>query len=87
MLARRTPFRPHANGQVVAEATQLGYSGFARSAGSTNLGELSHAGVEIEKISEAMGHSNSTVTQVLYRHSLADKVSDAARVMDTMWGS
>src|ERR1022692_2719445 len=30
MLARRAPFRPHANGQVFAEATQLGYSGFTR---------------------------------------------------------
>jgi integrase len=48
---------------------------------------LSDAGVDIEKISDAMGHSNSTVTRAVYRHSLADKVSDAARVMDAMWGS
>jgi integrase len=48
---------------------------------------LSDAGTDIEKISDAMGHKDSSITRTVYRHALADKTSDAARVMDDIiWG-
>ena len=43
---------------------------------------LSDADVNIEKISDALGHKNSTVTKVVYRHQIADEVAVAAPVMD-----
>jgi len=43
---------------------------------------LSDAGTDIERIADAMGHANSTVTREVYRHQLSDKTSDAARIMD-----
>ena len=49
---------------------------------------LSDAGTDIEKIADAMGHTNSNVTRAVYRHALADKTSDAARLMDDIiWGT
>jgi integrase len=43
---------------------------------------LSDADVNIEKISDALGHKNSTVTKVVYRHQIADEVTAAAVTMD-----
>jgi integrase len=43
---------------------------------------LSNHGVPIEVISDAVGHINSSVTREVYRHQIADQVSDAARVWD-----
>jgi integrase len=48
----------------------------------TFVSMLSDAGVEIEQIADAVGHINSRVTQVVYRHQLADKVSQTAEAMD-----
>lgn len=53
----------------------------------TFVSVLSDAGVDIEKIADAAGHANSTVTRTVYRHQLTDTVSDAARVMDDIWGA
>jgi integrase len=48
---------------------------------------LSDAGTDIERIADAMGHKDSSITRTVYRHALADKTSDAARVMDDIiWG-
>ena len=48
---------------------------------------LSDAGTDIEKIADAMGHKDSTITRAVYRHALADKTSDAAKIMDhIIWG-
>jgi integrase len=48
---------------------------------------LSDAGVDIEDISDAAGHSSSTVTREVYRHQIADKVTRAAEAMDRIFGT
>jgi integrase len=48
---------------------------------------LSDAGTDIELIADAMGHVNSNVTRTVYRHQIADKVAQAASVMDSIFGS
>jgi integrase len=52
----------------------------------TFVSVLSDSGVDIEKIADAVGHINSTVTKSTYRHQIADKVTAAATVMDTVFG-
>jgi IS30 family transposase len=42
--------------------------------------------VDIEKIAEAVGHINSTITRTVYRHQIADKVTVAATAMDSIFG-
>ena len=46
---------------------------------------LSDADVNIEKIADALGHKNSAVTKVVYRHQIADEVAAAAPVMDEVF--
>ncbi len=46
---------------------------------------LSHAGTPVEQIADAMGHSNTHVTQKVYKHALEDQVSGAASVFDRAW--
>jgi integrase len=46
---------------------------------------LSHQGVPVEQIADAMGHSNTGVTQKVYKHALEDQVSGAASVFDRAW--
>ena len=46
----------------------------------------SDSGVDIEKIAEAVGHINSTITKTVYRHQIADKVTVAAIAMDAIFG-
>jgi integrase len=48
---------------------------------------LSHGGTDIEQIADAMGHSNSNVTRVVYRHGLADRISAAASTFDRIMGA
>ena len=45
---------------------------------------LSHNGVPIEVISDAVGHNNSRITREEYRRQITDQVSEAARVWDTI---
>jgi integrase len=52
----------------------------------TFVSVLSDSGVDIERIADAVGHVNSTVTKVVYRHQLADKVTAAATAMDAIFG-
>jgi IS30 family transposase len=47
---------------------------------------LSDSGVDIDKIAEAVGHVNSTITKTVYRHQIADKVTVAATAMDAIFG-
>jgi IS30 family transposase len=47
---------------------------------------LSDSGVDIEQIADAVGHVNSTVTKVVYRHQIADEITSAATVMDSIFG-
>jgi len=51
----------------------------------TFVSTLSDADVDIEKIADAVGHVNSNVTRTVYRHALADVVSEAATVMDRLY--
>ena len=48
---------------------------------------LSDSGVDIEKIADAVGHVNSTITKSVYRHQIADRVTVAATAMDGIFGS
>ncbi len=48
---------------------------------------LSDHGVDIEQISDAVGHENSTITKTVYRHQIADVVTRAAMTMDDIFGS
>jgi integrase len=48
----------------------------------TFVSVLSDAGVDIEKFADAAWHINSNVTRTVYRHAIADKVSEVAAAMD-----
>jgi integrase len=48
---------------------------------------LSDAGVDIEAIGDAAGHSSSTVTREVYRHRIAPELSAAAVAMDRIFGA
>ena len=48
---------------------------------------LSDAGVDIEDIADAAGHSSSRVTREVYRHQISDKVARAAEAMDRIFGA
>ncbi len=52
----------------------------------TFVSVLSDSGVDIEQIADAVGHIDSTVTKAVYRHQIADKVTAAATVMDSIFG-
>jgi len=52
----------------------------------TFVSVLSDSGVDIERIADAVGHINSTVTKAVYRHQIADEVTSAATVMDSIFG-
>ncbi len=53
----------------------------------THVSVLSDAGVDMEVIADSVGHVNSTVTKVVYRHQIADKVARAAAAMDQIFGT
>jgi integrase len=46
----------------------------------------SHSGVSIEEIADAVGHVNSNITKIVYRHQLRDEISTAATVFDGLAG-
>ena len=48
---------------------------------------LSDAGVDIEAIADAAGHSSSTVTREVYRHGIAPELSGAAMATDRIFGA
>jgi integrase len=52
----------------------------------TFVSQLSDSGVDIERIADAAGHVNSNVTRAVYRHQIADAVSEAAGAMDRRYG-
>jgi integrase len=52
----------------------------------TFVSVLSDSGVDIEQIADAVGHVNSTVTKAVYRHQIADEITTAATVMDSIFG-
>lgn len=48
---------------------------------------LSDAGVPVEEISRLVGHSGTTVTELVYRHQLKPVLQTGATVMDRLFGS
>jgi integrase len=48
----------------------------------TFVSMLSAHGVDIEVISDAVGHANSGVTRTVYAHQITDQISSAAEVWD-----
>src|SRR5829696_3291666 len=48
---------------------------------------LSDAGVPLEQISQLVGHSGTTVTELVYRHQLRPVIQTGATVMDRLFGS
>lgn len=47
---------------------------------------LSDAGVPLEEISRLVGHSGTTVTELVYRHQLKPVIQTGATVMDRLYG-
>ncbi|MGL5931246.1 MAG: tyrosine-type recombinase/integrase, partial [Dermatophilaceae bacterium] len=47
---------------------------------------LSDAGVPIEDISRLVGHSGTSVTELVYRHQIRPVVEKGAEVMDDIFG-
>lgn len=48
---------------------------------------LSDSGVPLEQISQLVGHSGTSVTELVYRHQIRPVVQTGARVMDTLFGA
>ena len=48
---------------------------------------LSDAGVPIEQIARLVGHSGTTVTELVYRHQLRAAIQTGATVMNRLFGS
>lgn len=72
--------------QVLCERAGIGAEWTPRELRHTFVSVLSDSGVDIEKIAEAVGHVNSTITKTVYRHVIADKVTVAATAMDSIFG-
>jgi integrase len=49
------------------------------------VSELSDAGVPVEQISQLVGHSGTTVTELVYRHQLRPVLQTGATVMDQLF--
>lgn len=71
------------------------YAGFQRACNGTwHPHELRHSfvsllsdhGVDMEQVSDAVGHTNSTITRNVYRYQIADKVAQA-QAMDQIFGT
>lgn len=48
---------------------------------------MSHNGVPIQEISDAMGHKSTQVTETVYRHVIAPAIRGGATVMDDVFGA
>jgi integrase len=46
----------------------------------------SYAGVPLEEISQLVGHSGTTVTELVYRHQIRPVIQTGATVMDRLFG-
>jgi integrase len=72
--------------QVLCQRAGIGAQWTPRELRHTFVSVLSDSGVDIEKIADAVGHVNSTITKTVYRHQIADKVTAAATAMDAIFG-
>lgn len=73
--------------QLLCSKAGIGDKWTPRELRHTFVSVLSDSGVDIEKIADAVGHINSTITKTVYRHQIADKVTVAATAMDAIFGS
>jgi integrase len=73
--------------KVLCGRAGIGENWTPREQRHTFVSVLSDSGVDIEQIADAVGHINSTVTKNTYRHQIADKVTAAASVMDSIFGA
>ena len=48
---------------------------------------LSASGVDLEVISDAVGHINSGVTRTVYAQAITDQIQATATVMDKIFGA
>jgi uncharacterized 2Fe-2S/4Fe-4S cluster protein (DUF4445 family) len=48
---------------------------------------MSDAGVPIERISQLVGHSGTTVTEAVYRKQIRPVISEGAEVMDRIFAA
>ena len=71
----------------VTAAAGVGGDWAPRELRHTFVSVLSNAGVDIEVIADAAGHTTANVTRAVYRHQIADKVSAAAEAMDRVFGA
>jgi len=85
--AGRPRWRASINNQfkVVCKRAGIGSDWHLHEQRHTFVSVLSDSGVDIEVIADAVGHINSTVTRVVYRHQIADKISKAATAMDSIF--
>jgi integrase len=73
--------------QLLCSKAGIGERWTPREMRHTFTSVLSDSGVDIEKIADALGHINSTITKTVYRHQIADKVTVAATAMDGIFGA
>ena len=48
---------------------------------------LSDAGVPIEDVSRLVGHSSTSVTELVYRHQIRPVIQSGVTIMDRLFGS
>jgi integrase len=82
-----TRFRAEHGFQALCERAGLGTGWTRYACRHTFASQLSHGGVDVEQIADAMGHVNSNVTRTVYRHGLADRISAAASTFDRIMGA
>lgn len=83
--APRWPQEVNSGLKALCERAGIGRDWQPRETRHTFVSALSDAGVNIERIADAAGHVNSNVTKTVYRHLLADVVSETATVMDSIY--
>ena len=64
----------------------LGHSWHPHETRHTVVSVLSHNGVKIQDITDAVGHDNTRVTESVYRHVIAPEVRGGADVMNKIFG-
>ena len=47
---------------------------------------MSHTGVPLQEISDAVGHKSTHVTETVYRHVIVPAIRGGATVMDAVFG-
>ena len=60
-------------------------SGRRESCGTHSVSVLSDPGMPVEQIAQLVGHSGTTVTELVYRHELRPVIQTGATVMDRLF--